>query len=108
MPWASAQARRHKRPRPCKHCAASARRRSCSFRRDRSLEFRAWNNLFGERFEPRIAAEWVEQRVNSDIAYVRPGAILITLFKPAERLLFVAQSEINKGKAVGCNVTLFR
>ena len=58
------------------------------------------NNLFRERFEPRIAAEWVEQRVNSDISYVRTGAILITLFKPAERLLFVAQAKINKGKAV--------
>src|SRR5947209_19319711 len=100
----------HTPPRPCKRCAASARRRSC-----RSSRFccrfisklRRGNNFFGERFETRIAAEWVEQRVNSDISYVRARAILITLFKPAQRLLFVAQTEINEGKAVGCNVTPF-
>src|SRR5439155_13638526 len=59
------------------------------------------NNLFRQRFEARIAAQRVEQRVNSDISYVRTGAILVTLFKPVECLLFVAQSNINKGKAVG-------
>src|SRR5207245_3211263 len=57
------------------------------------------NNLFGERFEPRLAAQWIEQRVDSDISYVRTGAILITLFKPAECLLFVAKAEINEGNA---------
>ena len=46
-------------------------------------------------------AQWIEQRINSDKSYVRARAILITLFKPAERLLFIAQSQINKGKAVG-------
>src|SRR5438105_582450 len=110
-PASTAMRQQRRRPPLCKRCAASAPRRSC-----RSSRFccrfisklRRGNNFFGERFETRIAAEWVEQRVNSDISYVRARAILITLFKPAQRLLFVAQTEINEGKAVGCNVTLFR
>src|SRR6266702_277536 len=100
-----------RQPQSCKRCAASVRRRSC-----RSSRFccrfisklRRGNNLFRERFEARIAAERVEQRVNSDISYVGTGAILITLFKPAQRLLFVTQAKISKGKAVGWDVTLFR
>ena len=69
-------------------------------------EFARRNNFSGERFKTRIAAQWIEQRINSDIAYVRTGAILITLFKPVESLLFLAQSDINKGKAVGCDISL--
>src|SRR6266480_4359905 len=100
-----------KRPQPCKHCAASIRKRNCRsslFGSGFVSELRSGNNLFRQRFETRIAAQRVEERVNSDISYVRARAILITLFKPAQRLLFIAQSEINEGKAVGCNVTLFR
>src|SRR5438876_12006374 len=78
-------------------CAASAPRRSYPNSFLPFSEFARRHNLFRQRFETRIA----EQRVNSDISYVRTGAILITLFKPAECLLFVAQSKINKGKAVG-------
>ena len=37
-----------------------------------------------------IVAQWIDQRVNSDPTYVRTRAILIALFKPAKRLLFVA------------------
>src|SRR5881397_1833310 len=96
------------RPPLCKRCAASVRRRSYPNSFLPFSEFARRNNLFRQRFETRIAAQWVEQRVDSDISYVRTGAILITLFKPAQRLLFVAQAEINEGKAVGCNVTLFR
>src|SRR5437867_6994878 len=100
-----------KRPQLCKRCAALVRRRNCRsslFGSGFVSELRSGNNLFRERFEPRIAAQRVEQRVNPDISYVRTGAILVTLFKPAECLLFVAQGKINEGKAVGCNVTLFR
>ena len=79
------------------HCRSSFRSRA---------EFAHRNNLFRKRFETRIAAEWVEQRVNSDKSYVRARAILITLFKLTERLLFVAQSKINKGKAVGGDISL--
>src|SRR5205823_773634 len=67
-PESIATPRRHRQPPLCKHCAASARRRSCSFRSGGRFELRGWNNFFGERFETRIAAEWVEQRVNSDIS----------------------------------------
>src|SRR5438128_5690502 len=58
------------------------------------------DDFFRERFETRITAQRIEERVNSDIPYVRTGAILITFFKPAERLLFVAKPEIDKSKAV--------
>ena len=67
----------------------------------RSFEFRGGNNLFGKRFEPRIAAQWIEERINSDPPYVSTGAILITLFKQAKGLFFVAESNINESKAVG-------
>src|SRR5436309_3411870 len=100
--------RPHTRRQLCKHCAASARKGNCRSSFRSRAEFAQRNNFLGERFETRIAAQWVEQRINSDISYVGTGAILITLFKPAECLLFVAQAEINEGKAVGCNVTLFR
>src|SRR6266487_4073919 len=89
------------RPQLCKRCVASARKGNCRSSFRSRAEFAHRNNLFRKRFETRIAAEWVEQRVNSDKSYVRARAILITLFKPAQRLLFVAQSKINKGKAVG-------
>src|SRR5262245_48065149 len=96
----------HMRLQLCKHCAASARRRSCrsSFRRPAELARR--HNLFGERFEARIAAQRIDKRVNSNPAYVGTGVILITLFKPAKRFFFVAKSKINKSKAIGVNVAL--
>src|SRR2546423_7800810 len=90
------------RPRLCKRCAVSTQRRNCgrSLRGCLCSKLPRRNNLFRYRFEPRIAAQWVDERVNSNPPYVRTGAILITLFKPAESLLFVAEREINNRKAI--------
>src|SRR5205823_10104403 len=94
---------------PCKHCAASARQRSCRSSRFGSgfvSEFACRNNLFRERFKLRLAAQWIDERVNSDPPDVSTGAILITLFEPAQRLLFVAECEINNRKAIHGDVAL--
>src|SRR5262245_6870459 len=99
--------RLHMRLQLCKHCVASVLRRSWMTSFGRPAEFARRHNFLRERFETRIAAQWIEQRIDSNPAYVIPGAILIGLFKPTERLFFVAQSEIGKSKAIGCDVPLF-
>src|SRR4030095_891843 len=76
-----------------------------SFRRPAGLARR--DNLLRERFEARIAPQWIEERVDSNKPYVGPGAILIRPFDPAKRLFFVAESEINKREGKGLNVPLF-
>ncbi len=54
-------------PRPCKRCAASARKKSCSFLVDRSFEFPRGDNSFRERFEARIAAQSSAKKFRSFI-----------------------------------------
>src|SRR5262245_57895035 len=65
-------------------------------------------NLFRERFEPRVAVQRIEKRVHPDPANVSSSVILIALFQPAEGLFFVAEPEVNKGKTVGCDISLLR
>src|SRR5262245_49924646 len=99
--------RLHKRPQLCKHCAALIRQKSCrsSFRRPAELARR--HNLFSERFKTRITPQRIEERINSNPAYVIPSSILIGFFEPTERLFFVAKSEIGKSKGIRCDVPLF-
>ena len=69
-------------------------------------ELSGWNNLLGKRFEAWVAVQWIEKRVNSNPPNVSTGAILIALFEPAKRLLFVVEREINNGKAIRGDVAL--
>ena len=50
--------------------------------------------------------QWIEKRVNSNPPNVSAGAILIALFEPAKRLLFVVECEINNSKAIQGDVAL--
>src|SRR4030095_14144136 len=99
--------RRHKQRRRCNRSAASARRKSCRSSFRRCAEVARRDNLLRERFEPRITAQWIEERVDSNKPYVGPGAILIRSFDPAKRLFFVAESQINKSEGKGLHVALF-
>src|ERR1700740_2744025 len=105
-PITSRQSRR--RPPPFKPCAASIRRRSYPNSFLRFSKFARRNNLFYERFKPRIAVQSVEQRINFDEPDGITRAILISFSEPAKRRLFVPEAEINEGKAISRYVSLFR
>src|SRR5205814_8834559 len=67
-------------PQPCKHCAASARRRNC-----RSSSFPA-SNLLHECFEARIAVEIVEERIfreEEQVAFVASRKAVLERFNGA-------------------------
>src|SRR6266446_1374560 len=80
------------RPQLCKHCAASARRRSCrsSFRRGRSFKFPRRNNLLGERFEARLTAQVLKHRINPDRNDVIGGTLAIRSLQRIDGALLVA------------------
>src|ERR1700694_3660945 len=60
--------RQRKRPRPCKRCAASARRRNCrsSFWSCGLSKFARRQNLLSQRFKSRIPMKRFEQRIETD------------------------------------------
>src|SRR6476661_454436 len=75
-----------------KHCAASARRKSC-----RTSRLCLWRDHFlHEGFKTRIAVQWIEQVIDFDPADVQTIAFIKTLFEPAQRFLLVVQAEIKK------------
>ena len=53
-----------------------------------------------DSFETWIAAQWIDEGVDSNPAYVRTSSILIALFQPPKRFFFIAESEINNDEAV--------
>src|SRR5439155_7021345 len=97
-PGSTAKPPLHKLPRPCKHCAASAPRRS-----SRSSLLCFWlprNDFLHQRFETRIAVQRIEQWIDFDPADVGAVTFLETLFEPAQRFIFIVQAEIKQGAAV--------
>src|SRR5439155_2393059 len=91
--------RPHTRPRPCKHCAASARRRSY-----RSSLFPA-GNFFHERFKARVAAQRVEIRIDLDKIEVGRAAFLSCSLQPIQSLIFFSEGEMNDSDGVRLNIT---
>src|SRR6266498_5395811 len=90
----------HMRLRPCKHCAALARRRSCRF-----SPF--WTNDFlDQRFETRIAMQRIEQWIDLDPADVGAVAFLETLFEPAQRFIFIVQAQIKQSAQIANHLTV--
>src|SRR6266576_6813698 len=103
-PGSTAKLRLHKRPRPCKHCAASAPRRS-----SRSSLLCFWlrrNDFLHQRLESRIAVQRIEQWIYFDPADVGAVAFLVTLFEPAQRFIFVVQAEIKQSAQVADYLTV--
>src|SRR5437870_2677656 len=103
-PGSTAKPPLHKRPRPCKHCAASAPRRS-----SRSSLLCFWlrrNHLLHERFEARIAVQRIEQWIYFDPADVGAVAFRETLFEPAQRFIFIVQAQIKQSAQIANHLTV--
>src|SRR5204863_5960991 len=95
-PESRATRRPHKRPRLCKRCAVSARRKNY---RPSLLCF--WRNDFlYERFKTRIAVQRIEQWIDLDPANVGAVAFLEILFEPAKRFIFIVQAQIKQSAQV--------
>src|SRR5436305_2506651 len=104
-PEARATQRPHTRPRPCKRCAASARRRSC-----RSSSRLAREDTRDELLEARIAAQIVEAVINQDpaqIGRVEGGVILIALLERANGCVLVAECQLNQSQRISGNILSF-
>src|SRR3954453_5733810 len=71
-----------------------------------SSSLRRTNHLLHERFETRIAAEWVEQRIYFNPADVCAIVIGVILFQPAERLRVVAHAKVKQTTRVGRDVAV--
>src|ERR1700730_16062968 len=98
------------RLRLCKHCAASARRRSYpnSFLGHGPSKFPRWNNFLGQRFESRIAAQVVEHRVDPDVVNVAAVVLAMSTLQLIHRMVFVAQSKEHQPDTVGVHVACLR
>src|SRR6266516_3702151 len=83
-PEARARQRLHTRPRPCKRCAVSARRRNC---RGPSL---SGEDFLEKTLEARIASQWIENRIDFDFKR-EPVAFFDGLCQPGEGLLLITQ-----------------
>src|SRR5213078_979409 len=67
------------------------------FRRDHFLH---------QRFETRVAVQWIEQWIYLDPAEVGAGVFLEALFEPAQRFIFVVQAEIKQRAQVADHLAL--
>src|SRR6476660_38891 len=95
-PQASRQSRMRRQP--FKHCAASARRRSWRF-----SSFATRNFLYN-RFEARISAQRIEERIGFDELKVGGARVTYSLFQPVQRPVFISKSEIGQGKCVRLHI----
>src|SRR5438067_13430618 len=93
----AAMRQRHRPPRPCKRCVASARRRSCQ-----SSLF-VGEDFSDEFFESRISAQRIENRIDFDFKR-EPVAFFDGLCKPGEGLLLVTQPQIGSDVLNGWDV----
>src|SRR6266700_3797993 len=64
------------------------------------------NHLLHQRFEARIAVQRIEQWIYFDPADVGAIAFLETLFKPAQRFIFIVQAEIKQSAHVAYHLAL--
>src|ERR1700682_2271459 len=80
-----------KLPRPCKHCAASARKRSCASSPGSAAAV-FWNqsNPARQVYESWIGAKGVESLLRRE-GHQFGRAFFVSLFEPRERLIFFAE-----------------
>src|SRR2546428_11915403 len=81
------------------HCRSS--RFCCRF----ISKLRRGNNLFGEGFKARIAAERVEKRMNSNIGIIWTG-ISDTLLQPSNCFVALSQTEAEESTIICTHVAV--
>src|SRR5580765_4511590 len=98
-PASAATRQRHRPPRLCKHCVASARRKNsnCSFEGDRALEFSRGKDLLGQRFKTRIAVQGAQVGIDSNPIQVRL-VLRVGGLEPFHRFVFLAERQMNESK----------
>src|SRR5205085_9348932 len=83
--------------------AITHRRKKSSFRR--TAKFPRGNNLLGERLKTRIAAEWVEKRMNSNIGIIWTD-ISDTLLQPSNCFVALSQTEAEESAIICTHVAV--
>src|SRR5262249_31018732 len=87
------------RSRPCKRCAASARRKNSS------ISFFCVDNFPHECFEAWIASQRIKVRINLDKIDFKTSSLPCVLFKPIQRLIFLSKPQVDHSKSITSHIT---
>src|ERR1043166_5694999 len=106
LPGSVARRQLRMQPQPCKHCAASARRKNCrnSFWNSRIEAFDEFleTRFFAQRIKPLVDLDAAEQALQQNIALDE------TLLEQAQRFFLLAKCEMNDRERIGADVPLRR